>query len=136
MKKDIAKKWTKELRSGRWEQGRDALCSVESNGTMCYCCLGVLTELYNLNQKKSRKKTLSTENIEDRASDGKNVISYNGNDDVLPDEVMRWAGMSTENGSLLDCELDVDYEHLADMNDSGKSFMYIASIIDQHYESL
>lgn len=140
MKKLIAKKWVKELRSGRWKQGRDALCSIEE-GNKCYCCLGVLTELYNIEQIKKRKKKLITKDVQDRCNDGKDVIAYKSgedswNEDTLPTEVMKWSGIIAENGSLLDANLDVDYESLADMNDSGKSFNFIADIIEKHYENL
>lgn len=140
MKKLIAKKWVKELRSGRWEQGLHALCSIEE-GNKCYCCLGVLTELYNIEQIKKRKKKLITKDVQNRCNDGKDVIAYKSgedswNEDTLPTEVMKWSGIIAENGSLLDANLDVDYESLADMNDSGKSFNFIADIIEKHYESL
>lgn len=140
MKKLIAKKWVKELRSGRWKQGRDALCSIEE-GNKCYCCLGVLTELYNIEQIKKRKKKLITKDVKDRYNDGKDVIAYKSeedkwNEDTLPTEVMKWSGIIAENGSLLDSDIGSDFESLADMNDCGKSFNFIADIIEKHYESL
>jgi hypothetical protein len=39
MKKSIAMKWAKALRSGKYKQGRDLLRSHKEN---TYCCLGVL----------------------------------------------------------------------------------------------
>lgn len=140
MKKLIANKWVKELRSGKWNQGRDALCSVE-NGNKCYCCLGVLTELYNIEQTKKRKKKIATMDVQERCTDGKDVIAYRSeeekwNEDTLPKEVMKWSGILAENGSLLGVDLDTNFESLADMNDCGKSFNYIADIIEKHYEDL
>lgn len=146
MKKSVAETWIKELRSGRWEQGRDALCSVDTqNGKKCYCCLGVLTELYNVNRIKQRKKQLATKEILNRPNDGLDVISYESDglsyeQDSLPTEVRKWAGMETGIGCLTGVnepeDYDLDFESLADMNDSGKSFKYIADFIEEYYEYL
>jgi hypothetical protein len=43
MKKDIASKWVKALRSGKFKQGRVLL----KNRNKEYCCLGVLCEIMN-----------------------------------------------------------------------------------------
>ena len=37
--------WIEALRSGDYEQGREALCRVDSSGNARYCCLGVLAEV-------------------------------------------------------------------------------------------
>lgn len=52
MKKLVAKKWIKALRSGQYRQGTQRL---KLNGK--YCCLGVLNQLYpelNLSDESSR----------------------------------------------------------------------------------
>jgi hypothetical protein len=43
--------WIDALRSGRFEQGRDNLCNIETNE---YCCLGVYAEINNLFSSTSR----------------------------------------------------------------------------------
>lgn len=49
MKKVLAKKWIKALRSGEYKQGKLKLYTAEDNS---YCCLGVLNKL-NSNKEKS-----------------------------------------------------------------------------------
>lgn len=46
MNKQIKKKWIAALRSGQYDQGRGALCTVTEEGAK-YCGLGVLYEVVN-----------------------------------------------------------------------------------------
>lgn len=41
---EIKQKWLEELRSGKHQQGVGTLKSVEADGSLAYCCLGVLQE--------------------------------------------------------------------------------------------
>ena len=41
---EIKQKWLEELRSGNHKQGVGTLKSVEADGSLAYCCLGVLQE--------------------------------------------------------------------------------------------
>mgnify|MGYP007046850129 CR=1 FL=1 len=66
MKKDIAKKWVKALRSGKFKQGQGTLKQYDSEGNIKHCCLGVLCELYNETMKKNKKKTLPEKFDNDR----------------------------------------------------------------------
>ncbi len=46
MKKSDVKEWVKALRSGEYEQGKDALCREYEFGGECeYCCLGVACDI-------------------------------------------------------------------------------------------
>lgn len=45
MNPEIKARWVKALRSRKYKQGRDSLCSVAEDGSKTYCCLGVLTDL-------------------------------------------------------------------------------------------
>ena len=119
MNKSIAKKWVKELRSGRYEQGVYRLVDNKDN----FCCLGVLCNL------------AIDEGI------GKWVKGSSGwafrtaadiDDQILPLEVRKWAGMYSSSGMLNDGTL----ECLTDLNDAGKSFKQLADIIENNVERL
>lgn len=45
MKFDVKQKWVEALRSGEYQQGKDALRSEDKFGKDQYCCLGVLCEV-------------------------------------------------------------------------------------------
>lgn len=119
MKKSIAKKWVKELRSGRYGQGTERLVDENDN----FCCLGVLCNL------------AVDEGIGEwvRTYDGwafKTESEVDGT--TLPLEVMQWAGMTSRNG------LPNKKAHttLASLNDAGKSFKELANIIEENVEKL
>jgi len=116
MKKSIAKKWVKALRSGAYQQGTSQLVDENDN----FCCLGVLCNL------------AVDEGIGEwvRGSGGW-VFKTEGDvdDQVLPLEVRLWAGMSSTAGEIKD-------DCLTELNDTGKSFKEIASIIEKNVEKL
>lgn len=116
MKKTIAKKWVKALRSGKYKKTTGMLCKVAKNGNKSYCCLGVLTELYN--KEHTIKESL----------DG----------DSLPYRVSTWAGIESSIG-LITGSGHYSGQTLADLNDcdgSKRSFKRIADIIEKNVENL
>ena len=133
MKKDIATRWIKALRSGKYKQGNGTLCEVTNKSTK-HCCLGVLTDMYQQECKRKKKKALTFKRIYD---DGDGCIVAYGSTretDVLPVAVKKWAGMRSRNGDLetdIYCGMD-----LVSMNDDGDSFKKIASVIEKKYEEL
>jgi hypothetical protein len=72
MKKSIANKWVKALRSGKYTQTKNNL--TDGVG---HCCLGVLCELY----------------IKDTKDNIKDGTLYDDESEVLPQCVISWAGM-------------------------------------------
>ena len=115
MKKTVANKWVKALRSGKYEQGKLYLLS---NGS--YCCLGVLCEI--------APKSLKIEKyiIENNAN-------FDGNASLLPEKVQKWAAMYSEYGD----NKKVGAPSLASMNDSGSwNFEEIADYIEENWENL
>jgi hypothetical protein len=109
VKKDIAKKWVKALRSGKYKQCTDGHMHKEDDeGNYSYCCLGVLDTL------RTGKKTCRTQpHI------------------ALPTNAcLKWAGLSSERGELK------NGGNLACLNDEGKAFKKIADIIEKEWESL
>jgi len=135
MKKDIAKKWIKALRSKKYKQGQLYLKQVNYNGQAKHCCLGVLCELYNDNMKKNHKKTLSTKVCTKHST---NCVTFNRKEGELPAIVMKWAGINDSIGrfEIEDRRYGIDKYCLADLNDTGKSFKTIANLIEKNMESL
>jgi len=112
MKKSWAKKWVKALRSGKYEQ-----TAYHLKDQYGYCCLGVLCTLTEY--KNNYTKMISTDEY-------KNTTQNN----TLPDKVKELVGMKNVIGSIHD---DVA---LTSMNDSGKSFKWIANYIEKNWKKL
>lgn len=105
MKKKIADRWVRALRSGNYKQGKQSL--VLSDGS--FCCLGVLCDL------ATKSKVVSPDNY-----------SHLG---VLSDEVQEWAGMQSDSGDRK------NRKSLTEYNDHcGYSFNKIADIIEKNYK--
>jgi len=86
MKKEIAKKWVKALRSEKYNQGQDQLCLETDSGDLL-CCLGVLAELYCVENGSDVWEQAQGYNKED--------LTIHGHLVTLPDKVIDWAGMKT-----------------------------------------
>ena len=140
MRKKIAHKWIKALRSGKYKQGKNWLKST-CEDVVRHCCLGVLCELHNEAMRKQKRKT-AKENF-----NGSNFVIFDGNAQALPPSVQKWAGMKSDQGefpyrgksshpglgSLANCHM---VESLAGMNDGGCSFQEIATFITKNTERL
>lgn len=116
MKKTIAEKWVKALRSGKYKKTTSQLCKVAQNGNKSYCCLGVLTDLYN--KEHGIPRTV-----------------YGG---YLKEEVRQWSGMNSVEGTIAGSG-HYSGNTLADLNDcenSKRSFKRIADIIEKNVENL
>lgn len=136
MNKNIAKKWVKVLRSGKYKQGSLYLKTTDNEGNSFHCCLGVLCELYNEEQRRSKKKQMKTHEVE---RDGISVIRFGqGKNDIgvtlLPRNVQDWAGMKTAYGIVHDRYIGTN--DLTQLNDSGKDFDSIAKIIERNTDVL
>jgi hypothetical protein len=120
MKPHIKKKWVSALRSGDFTQTTGTLRDVDAEGNKSYCCLGVLCEIH----RKSTKKSGWNENDE-----------YCRQVDLLPIEVMSWAGLVAD-GDIINDEVSVEYKGrwrlLTSLNDDDQlSFKQIATVIDR-----
>ena len=112
MKKQIADKWVKALRSGDYVQFKGVL-NEPGEG---FCCLGVLCDIYPNAEWEGTK--------------------FLGQNYELPDEVTKWAGMGSSTG-----DIDSKDIALADLNDGTKqqpkrSFKQIANTIEKYYKEL
>lgn len=115
MRKDIAEKWIKALKSGKYKQTSGYLRKDDG-----FCCLGVLCNLHAKEHPKIAK-TQTNPNV------------YLGQMCVLPDSVKQWAEMDTDNGLIYNGK---SHGCLSEMNDQGKSFKEIAEVIKQNIKML
>lgn len=108
MNPEIKAEWVAALRSGEY-----AKTTGELHDDVGYCCLGVLCDLHR--QKHGGQW-----------EDG----YYLGEFDILPAEVMDWAGLDSQSPA-------VDDDGLADLNDGAghwqeHSFVEIADLIETY----
>lgn len=82
MKKAIMEKWVAALESGEYRQTKGTL---RKSGA--FCCLGILCNLH-------------AQEHPEIASQEKDRGSYLGESDLLPEEVMKWAGMHSSDGTF------------------------------------
>ena len=112
MNKKIAKLWVEELRSGHWEQGKLFL-----EHTNTYCVMGILANI------------AATYGICSHSGNG--IARFDGKSFIVPKSVIEWAEMKTELGQIPGLKYS-----LAEMNDNGKSFKYLADIIERHWNEI
>jgi hypothetical protein len=131
MNPEVKAQWVAALRSGEYEQGRDAL-TLEGK----YCCLGVLCDLAVKSGQDVRVK------METLA----NQIRYDGETDIAPASVVNWAGLDSGNPAVRMTAREAfpekygsdpgagDFQlSLAELNDGGKTFSEIADIIEEEF---
>lgn len=123
-KLEIRRAWVEALRSGKFKQGKSSLCRKSDVGIDEYCCLGVLCELAEHQgiTKSGRTGVLSNKKYYGLG----NRRDWN----YLPPEVIKWAGLCTQNGTFHGNSTDFDETNLTRLNDSGVSFEEIASTIE------
>lgn len=141
MKKDIAKKWVKALRSKKYRQATGVLKTKNKAGKVSHCCLGVLCELYQQEQSKAKKPLMKTADYSAREFGyglprTSRVFEFADSNVSLPARVQRWAGIKDDVGSFRG---NFTMEHgqqclhsLAELNDNGARFSTIANIIEEH----
>lgn len=121
MKPEIKDPWTSALRSGNIKQGYGVLHDART-GAMC--CLGVLCHL-------AKQAGVSV----DVRTDTQHVI-YDNCSGYLPESVQKWAGLTSNNPTVLDNELFtcanafLDDGTLGNLNDDRFTFAHIADLID------
>jgi hypothetical protein len=155
MKKTIMNKWVKALRSGKYSQCKENLCTIDTEGNSSYCCLGVLTQLY-LDERKKQKKGNNIEGFI-TAEEYNKYLDWvdtsspypawfiNDETGLLPEEVARWAGIDTKRDGWGTGSIDgfPEDKSLATMNDGWecagmrrKTFKEIANIIEKNYDKI
>lgn len=151
MKKRVLTKWLKALRSGEYKKGRGALCRIDKKGNESFCCLGVLCDLYNKEQKQKKKRTLKVEKLTSSewmvgnlSSKPAFVCSYNDCDGTLPTQVIKWAGFRDNNtDGEFSCPtlpelITLNDGSSGDWGDGTKahSFKQLANIIEKNHHLL
>lgn len=135
----VKERWVRALRSGEYQQGTGQLRKEDK-----YCCLGVLTDLYDKRFRadgsgwRTDKWAPGSDYSETiyRTRDGYRYCSY------PPPEVMRWAGLTDDDCSDSDLEefgssrprvrwKDNYRMPLDELNDDGETFETIADLIEQ-----
>lgn len=132
----VKERWVRALRSGEYQQGTGQLRKEDK-----YCCLGVLTDLYDKRFRVDGSGWHTDEWVNGysdtiyRTRSGERYCSY------PPPEVMRWAGIT-------EVDSDSDFEEfgssrprvrwkdeprmpLDELNDDGEMFETIADLIEQ-----
>lgn len=122
MKPEYKQRWIDALISGDYAQGKK--CLKEEN---TYCCLGVLCDLVKDEVEASWES-------DDKFRCG--LLHY---DSILPSKVMELVGLEDNNPVIEKLEyVPDDYKNngvkkitLAELNDGGKDFKYIAEVIKE-----
>jgi len=131
VKKSIADKWVKALKSGKYKQSRGKL-----RGPRGYCCLGVLCDL-----KNPKGWVDEREEFEGCGGQADYTFMADGNypeDNTLPLKVMSWAGMKSADGEFGDDESPAGHRQtLVTLNDHRHwGFKEIAKFIQKNYKKL
>lgn len=115
MKRSVAMKWIKALRSGKYEQGKGRLKTNDKK----FCCLGVLCDISKKGEWKANIQGLDNDYVINKGS---------SNRGHLPAKVREWAGISSHY-----VRLDSN-NSLTEENDTGTSFYDISCIIEDYWE--
>jgi hypothetical protein len=128
---EIKAEWLEALRSGEYQQGRENLAVRREDGSMTYCCLGVLCDL----------AVRAGVDIDVNQSDYAGRVRYEGEISILPYKVMEWAGLYDPNPQILPLQNrhgNVMTWSLAELNDGSESnniapytFEQIAAVIEE-----
>ena len=114
MKKVIADKWVKALRSKKYKQGEGQLRTGKNE----FCCLGVLCNLHAQEHPKFAATQTDAGLYDDQNS--------------FPSKlVQKWAGLKNSCG-----DFNSPDGSLVDMNDGGNNFLEIAEVIEKNWRKL
>jgi len=122
--KEARRLWVAALRSSKYSQTKHVL-----HDDLGFCCLGVACEVFN----ELRPGVLDITKAP-KSEDPSGLVHYDGYADTLPQEVMSFFSLASDNGSYKDDE-GVGGS-LAEDNDNGLTFSQIADIIESEPEGL
>lgn len=116
----IIPKWLENLRSGKFEQGKMALCW----NNKYYCCLGVLCEtILEFDPSFLKKEKFNT-----------GPVAYDNDYANLPKKVVDLVGIASDGGFI---DNQNNRRSLMHYNDNvHKTFLEIANIIEQNLEKI
>lgn len=120
MNQYVKRKWVAALRSGEYKQTGGRLRKGD-----CYCCLGVLTDLYDKDIQNDHHEWYEEDGQYGYASDGGIVEA------TLPESVMKWADLKECNPTVKEERMGKPLTSLAYLNDNeGLDFNQLADIIE------
>lgn len=117
MKPRIANRLAEVLKSGNFKKGEHKLCTI-SDSQYRYCCLGVLTELYNYERKLQKKKQLEHRILENSDVGWQDPGGFEF--DRCPDIVKNWSGLQGEEENTL-----------IDLNDNNDTWTKVINKLKQ-----
>lgn len=131
---ELVEDWAVALESGAYKQRKGNLCSVASDGSKTYCCLGVLTELVKEKYQLDIVEIINTDsdilykwtNPETRTSSLTSAY--------VPKSLCEYIGLDEPSG-LFPVEGGHN-EMLTIINDRGGKFSTIANIIRENKAGL
>lgn len=140
MNKQVMELWVKALRSGKYRKGRNRLCAINKNGTKKWCCLGVLCDLYNehndpLKTEWKMDPWVNKSSLYYHHLSGSGGVRCETNN-VLPQEVQKWADMSSIQGKFKNKSGVTALSELNDCTKGKRSFKRMADIIEKYWEQL
>lgn len=111
-------KWVEALESGKFDQGKNALCMNDR-----YCCLGVACEISDIGVEKT---------IRD------NLTYYGDGSQAAPEIIWKHYGLRDAIGEFKMAETHDGeiFKALTEMNDSGMTFKEIAKYIRKNPENV
>ena len=120
MNQYVKRKWVAALRSGEYKQAGGRLRKGD-----CYCCLGVLTDLYDKDIQNDHHEWYEVDGKYGYYSDGGTVEA------ILPESVMKWADLKECNPTVLEERMGQPVTSLAYLNDNeALDFNQLADIIE------
>lgn len=129
MNPEVKARWVEALRSGRYPRAKGALCVLDPDDldrrtVLGYCCLGVLTEL----AVDAGVLDVSP----DTSGGGNRAYGARRESAYLPDEVVRWAELSSRNPIVRSGEGVFNHSRsLAALNDQDVPFGVIADLVEE-----
>lgn len=126
MDKRVKELWIAALRGGQYQQGREALRTVDTDGTPRDCCLGVLCDLYHIEHSTTSEWRDDGGFILKTEADEVESEHY----EVLPPEVMTWAGLDQVDPALGNAAASGHNDGTASV--PAKTFAEIAELIEQY----
>lgn len=139
MRQDIAERWVAELRSGKYTQGRHVMKTPD--GKMC--CLAVLAEMAVAEGVIQEPELEQLSGLSGGAVRGiDEAYRYGASSKtvyVLPADVVEWAEMKTTSGeffNIADGAGVTGFTSLAEQNDRGRDFGWIADMIEKYGSEL
>lgn len=133
MNEDVKAKWVAALRSGEFEQCKEALRVGDK-----FCCLGVLSELAVRDGVIEPGEALQETDWRASRGNGETVYIYGGETGHLSDAVAEWAGLMSLDDwdeanpeTFPDGDPSAEGRPLSAWNDSGSTFSEIADMIEK-----